>query len=304
MVDKILYKTLKKTFDIKENERVLIVTDTILEKIAEKFRQAAAMLTKNVNMITIEPTGAPGKEPKKEVAEEMKKYDVLLLITEFSLSHTDARRNAKKCGARIASLPGFTEEMIPALDIDYEKMKKEIEKIFYLVGKKRNFTVSSPSGTDLTFRARKCMDDTGILTEKGAFANLPAGEFTIHPVNMNGLLVIDSFKDVVTEPLKAVIKNSRLQDLEGKDADDFLKLLIDNSAKNIAEFGIGTNPKAKITGKTLMDEKVIGTCHIAFGNDLSFGGTNKSSVHLDTLVFKPTIYANDTLIMKNGVKKW
>lgn len=40
----------------------------------------------------------------------------------------------------------------------------------------------------------------------------------------------------------------------------------------MAEFGIGTNYKAKLVGLILEDEKVFGTIHIAFGNNLSMGG--------------------------------
>ena len=41
----------------------------------------------------------------------------------------------------------------------------------------------------------------------------------------------------------------------------------------MAEFGIGTNDKAILTGVILEDEKVMGTIHIAFGDNKSMGGT-------------------------------
>jgi leucyl aminopeptidase (aminopeptidase T) len=57
----------------------------------------------------------------------------------------------------------------------------------------------------------------------------------------------------------------------------------------------------------LEDEKVIGTAHIAFGNNADFpgGGKNNSRIHRDYLFYRPTIQATDTdgkrtLIMKNG----
>jgi leucyl aminopeptidase (aminopeptidase T) len=69
----------------------------------------------------------------------------------------------------------------------------------------------------------------------------------------------------------------------------------------VAEFGIGTNYKAKITGHILEDEKVLGTVHIAFGNNLSMGGTIDVPIHIDGLIKKPTVLIDDVVIMDSGV---
>ena len=52
---------------------------------------------------------------------------------------------------------------------------------------------------------------------------------------------------------------------------------VGKDARNIAEFGIGTNDSAKLSGVLLEDEKVMGTVHIALGNNISMGGTCKCS---------------------------
>ena len=58
----------------------------------------------------------------------------------------------------------------------------------------------------------------------------------------------------------------------------------------LAEFGIGTNKShAKPIGNILHDEKIFGTIHLAFGNNVSFGGKNKSSVHNDIILINPTV---------------
>jgi leucyl aminopeptidase (aminopeptidase T) len=44
----------------------------------------------------------------------------------------------------------------------------------------------------------------------------------------------------------------------------------------------------------LHDEKIYGTCHIAFGNNISFGGRNKSEIHTDIILIKPTIMVDGT----------
>jgi len=72
------------------------------------------------------------------------------------------------------------------------------------------------------------------------------------------------------------------------------------NGRNLAELGIGTNDRAKITGNVLEDEKVMGTIHLAFGDNSTFGGKVKVDVHLDGLVLKPTVEVDGKEIMKNG----
>ena len=55
----------------------------------------------------------------------------------------------------------------------------------------------------------------------------------------------------------------------------------------MAEFGIGTNDKAILTGIILEDEKVMGTIHIAFGDNKSMGGSVRVASHLDGLIKQP-----------------
>ena len=50
----------------------------------------------------------------------------------------------------------------------------------------------------------------------------------------------------------------------------------------------------------LEDEKVLGTCHIALGNNYSFGGKVNVPIHLDGIIKKPTIIFDDKIIMKEG----
>ena len=51
----------------------------------------------------------------------------------------------------------------------------------------------------------------------------------------------------------------------------------------MAELGIGTNAGARITGSIITDEKVLGTAHVAFGDNAntSYGGDNHAAIHVD-----------------------
>jgi leucyl aminopeptidase (aminopeptidase T) len=69
---------------------------------------------------------------------------------------------------------------------------------------------------------------------------------------------------------------------------------------NIAELGIGTNHEASVSGNILEDEKVMGTIHVAFGNNISMGGTCNVGIHIDGVVTKPTVFIDQKKIMDNG----
>ncbi|HWN81388.1 MAG TPA: hypothetical protein VNM87_04785, partial [Candidatus Udaeobacter sp.] len=69
---------------------------------------------------------------------------------------------------------------------------------------------------------------------------------------------------------------------------------------NIAELGVGTNEKAKLTGEVLEDEKILGTVHVAFGASAGIGGTVQVPVHLDCVVMKPTLELDGETIVSDG----
>jgi leucyl aminopeptidase (aminopeptidase T) len=73
-----------------------------------------------------------------------------------------------------------------------------------------------------------------------------------------------------------------------------------DKGKNIAEFGIGTNDKAKLSGMLLEDEKVLGTVHIALGDNKTMGGKVHVPLHLDGVITNPTILVDSTPIMRSG----
>jgi hypothetical protein len=56
--------------------------------------------------------GGHGAEPDAETAAKMRSADVLLALTTYSLSHTDAREAVTKAGGRVASMPGFEARML------------------------------------------------------------------------------------------------------------------------------------------------------------------------------------------------
>ncbi len=248
------------------------------------------------------------------VAEAMKAAEVVLIPTTMSLSHTEARRAATKQGARIASMPGITEDMISVggLTADYKQVASLTGKLAALMEKAKTAKITTHSGTNLSMSIEKRppLSDTGLYHKPCDWGNLPAGEVCMAPVEgtTNGTLVIDNMVDSalnlsITQPLQITVKDGWAQNFVGPNATNLESILktADKNAYNVAELGIGTNPKARIIGNVLEDEKVLGTVHIALGDNTSFaGGHTKSNIHLDGILFKPTVKIDKRLLMQNG----
>lgn len=311
-----LYKAseiaLRDCMGLKPHESVLIISDEPMRIIGYNLFEASKNLrAKESVLVEIQPRKTNGEEPPKQIAELMKLFDVVMCPTSKSLTHTDARRNASEAGSRIATLPGVTEEiMIRCMNADYNKIAERTYKLCDLLEKTNVIKVTAPSGTDiiLPIEGRKAHASSGIFKEKGSWGNLPTGEAYLAPLEnlSNGVVVVDGSMagvGLVKNPIKITIKDGYAGEITGGEEAEKLKNLFEphgKDARNVAEFGIGTNDKAILTGLILEDEKVMGTIHIAFGDNKSMGGSVKVSSHLDGLIKFPTVWFDDKLIMKDG----
>ena len=294
---------------LKEDESCLIVTDTVKEEIGHVFYEYAKKLTPHSEILIVEPTKEHGTEPPENIAQTMLSYKVQLLITEKSLTHTRARINACKKGARIATMPSITEDIANrCLDVDYDSLKAESVRIYNIFKGTSNFKIRTVSGTNLTFDAGQGQffgEHGGVLDYPGACGNLPEGEISFAPTSCDGVFVVDaSFPElgVLSSPITFKVCDNVVYEITGERAGEITDRLdrVGPKAYRIAEFGIGLNPKAKISGNILEDEKVIGTIHIAVGNDLSYGGSNDVPLHLDGVIMSPDILIDEKILMKNG----
>jgi len=207
-------------------------------------------------------------------------------------------------------MPGITEDMFKrTMNANYNNIKQKSEKLKKIFAKSKKFRIITEKGTDLTGKVpnRKAIGDTGIYNKKSDFGNLPAGEAGLAPLEgtTNGVLVVDaSFLKRVDKPIKIIFKDGYAVKISGGKVANKLKRML-KSIKNknayaVGEFAIGLNKEAKITGKILEDEKVLGTAHIALGNNKSYGGKIDVPIHLDGVFKKPTIFVDNKKIMRNG----
>jgi aminopeptidase len=303
---------IKDCMGTKKNESVLVITDELKKEIGYNLFQNALKLGHKALFIEMKSGKINGEEPIPEVAGLMQKFDVVLIPTAKSYTHTDARRSASAKGVRIATFPGITKEvMIRGMNADYKKISALSLKLKDILEKGHFVRVTAPAGTDISFEiaGRTSFASKGLFHQKGESGNLPTGETFLAPVEgtTNGVFVVDGSMAglglIKQANIRIEVKNGYAEKITGGPAARKLVKQLDSvgrDARNIAEFGIGTNDSAKLSGILLEDEKVMGTIHIALGNNVSMGGSVNVPIHLDGVVKKPTVYLDDKIIMKNG----
>ncbi|HEY5942076.1 MAG TPA: aminopeptidase [Solirubrobacterales bacterium] len=309
-LDRAVKTVVRKCMGISPGEDVLVVCNPVTEEIGALMRIEAQGDGADATLAVISERDSAAAEPPRAVAAAMAAADVVLAPTIQSLSHTSARKAATDAGVRIGTLPGVTEEMLTRLMAgDLEEIRRRGWAIVTGLNRSAEARITCRNGSDLRIglKGRMGIVDAGELGSRGAFGNLPCGEGFIAPVEgtSNGKLVIDgSIADVglLETPVELTIRDGHLVGATGEDGARLLELLTvhGEDGTNVAELGIGTNEEALLTGNILEDEKILGTCHVAFGASRAIGGTVQVPVHLDCVVLEPTVELDGETIAGGG----
>ncbi|RZH69108.1 aminopeptidase [Natrinema altunense] len=298
----------RQCLSLESGESCAVVTDDKREPIGTAIYDVASEITDDAVIVRYPPGETHGSEPPAPVAAAMAGADVVLAPTTKSLSHTRARTEANEAGARVATLPGITEDVFTTgLAADYESIAAHCAAVREQVDGADEIRVTTDAGTDITFGIgdREWLSDTGIVHDPGEMSNLPAGEVFISPETADGTFVVDG----TMRPHGLLEPDQRLT-FEVEDglvttiSDDEIRATVEDAAEdvgdaayNLAELGIGTNVAVTdLVGSVLLDEKAGGTVHIAIGDNAGIGGETEAPIHLDGILREPTVVADGTSI--------
>jgi leucyl aminopeptidase (aminopeptidase T) len=226
--------------------------------------------------------------------------EIIIALANNSTSHTRYRALACSAGCRFASLPHFDPEMFhTSMTVDWSILAVRTAALVKTLNKADWIHVTTPNGTDMMIckQGRNAEGDDGLLTAPGSFGNLPAGEAYLAPLEgiSHGTMVIEwGPTRKLDEPLRLTVENGAVVRTEGNDplrSRLEAKFAENSNCRNIAELGIGTNDKASRPDNVLEAEKILGTIHIALGDNSGFGGTISAPFHEDYVFFQPTMTA-------------
>lgn len=203
--------------------------------------------------------------------------------------------------------------LMDSINVDYEKMKQHAFALKEKLDYAKEINVKTKAGTDLwmKLKPKSAIPNTGLYRTPISGGNLPAGEVYVPTFGKHseGKVVIDgsiSIKEanavLIKKPVTLTIEKGKIVEIDGEKEAEKLKQTIGAAfvrakypwgIKRLAELGIGINPNAKICGPTIINEKTLGTAHVANGSNAWFGGSVYAVVHLDHVFKNPEIYLDN-----------
>ncbi|MFT8361622.1 MAG: aminopeptidase [Sporolactobacillus sp.] len=298
-----------KSLGLKAHEQFLVVSDEEKRRLAEQLYYAGRELGAESVLLVMADRMRSGAEPPPSIAAALAASDAAVCITGHSMTHTQAKKQAVAAGTRVATMPGITENMFyeGAITADYDQVAKLTRDVTDRLDAGDQVVIDK-EGYRLSFSIaeRPGIASPGVYLRPSESGNLPSGEAFIAPVegSAEGELLVDgSIVGIgcLTQPMLLTIKEGRLVHAAGPGAERLLQILGDGLGRNLAEFGVGTNRWARLTGNVLEDEKVYGTIHIAFGSNMTFGGTIDAGVHIDCVCQAPDVHLDAQPLMTRGV---
>ncbi|WP_311775101.1 aminopeptidase [Alkalihalobacillus sp. TS-13] len=303
----IVNNLMKQNVNAAGKEQVVIVADLEKEAIGRLMFDSLCKLGYQTDFAVMQTRRRSGEEPPPTIAAIMKAAQICFCICEHSLTHTNARNEASKVGTKVITMPGITMDMFTegAMQADYAK----VEQLTSAFTEKltNGDTIKIYTGPEneyllqINIANQMGISSPGIFNGCGASGNLPSGESYIAPIlekSVGEILIDGSIAGIgkVSEPVLLKVRDGRLESASGENGQKLLNLLGDENGRLLAEFGIGTNDKARVTGNILEDEKAYGTIHVALGSNVTFGGTIDAGVHLDCVTLHPTVWIDDELV--------
>lgn len=302
---------------VQPGENVLIITDFTKTKIAQVLATVAYERGAEVVIATMIPRKGHGQEPPVTIAEAMIKADVILAPVSNSITHTRSMKRALEAGARILVMTDFTEEMLiqGGIEADFNEQKAICQKLAAAFAQAKTALLTNPAGTRLTMKkdgrpgnAMYC------IVQKGQLSPVPNVEANFSPLegSAEGVIVADASIPyinigVLNEPVVATVEKGMIIRIEGgvqaRQLAEDLKSRQDPQVYNVAELGVGLNPKSVMQGIMLEDEGVFGTVHIGIGTNVTLGGNVKAAIHYDLIMWQPTIDLDGRIVLEKGVVK-
>jgi len=299
--------------EAKKGETIMIFCDDEKTDVCEPFSIGALKLGLKTRLVKLKTEPTSRKEIPPDIKEIFTKQRADIFVnllrgnreeTTFRIKLTEMETEDRK--ARLAHCPGITLDMLTdgalALTIkDHRKMQNFANSLIRQLRQASRVEITNPSGTQISMSVerRPFFTDTMIDWSRLSWMNMPTGEVTVAPVedSLEGKLICDMAIGGIG-PIKAAVgitaKDGKVQKTESQDdkvlrrVEDSLKT--DSRANIVGEFAFGINPRARFVEEFLEAEKILGTIHVAFGNNSEMpGGKNHSSNHMDFLISKPTV---------------
>lgn len=302
---------------VQRDELVHFITDERHLAEAEAMNRWARLHNAILKTTIIPSHLVQNGELVEQMAEVLSFTNVIIGATDYSFITTDAIRQATQRGARFLSLPLSCTDGRSLLEQDFIAMDtrwtaRAARKLLKYINASDAIRVTTNAGTDLRFskKGRTGKYFNGVASKKGDITSASFEAYIpIVETETEGELWLDAsmgYLGKVSEPFAVVFRNGKIFCENQKSPDavrlcKYLEEFHDPQMYVSSEFGIGLNKLSKCRGVSYIeDESTYGTFHIGLGRNLALGGNQQAAGHFDIVTYHPNIYADNTLIMKDG----
>ena len=240
--------------------------------------------------------------------------NVIINMLSSDLSYMPVRKaivnTRRQAESKLAHIPGITPDILRIMEKSpIREIEKLSEMVAWAIGEARNAELITRAATGEEYTLRIGLD--GWITEPimssgvikaGSWGNAVPGETFCCPdfrevdgeICINGSIpglvlgkkdqIVLTFDKGKMVNMKAVYKDSPALAFFKKEKNK-ARRNGDQDWDTFAELGIGLNPAIKkLTGVPVFDEKLLGTIHIAIGDNSAFGHNVRSKIHADLVV--------------------
>ena len=300
---------------IKPGQKVCIYSDT---ERPQSITQILAATVQDVGaepvIVIITPREVGGVDPPAPAAAAIQAADVIIGQASSCIIHTETIREALRRGARLCDMWGFNEDMMihGGATADYVRIRELSPRLAQILTAGKKAHLITKDGTDITLslEGRQGYFLAALATEPGQFCSFPDGEATISPLEgsakgilVNPLSIEKADIGFLKEGLSLKVEGGKVVEIDGGAVANQLRQFLEplgDSARNIAELAIGTNPEARVGVTVRETKKAWGTAHIALGDSKSLGGKIESPIHMDMIFREPTLYVDGQTLLKDG----
>tara|TARA_Y100000310_G_scaffold128407_1_gene127591 strand:+ start:5853 stop:6923 length:1071 start_codon:yes stop_codon:yes gene_type:complete len=311
-----------------KDEKILVVGDTGFENksiaavLSGAYYLAAQQLSLDTKLVfqSIKSRGDIADEDVVNSLSELPESNIIILNMSDKLGNIkdlgkSFRRWVKKKNHRFVSAMSLGDlntdqinQIVDPINVSYKPFQASHEKLRKLFDQTDEIRITTGVGTDFYYNIKGItgISADGNYASPGSGGNLPAGEVYAPPngKRIEGKIVIDGSSRIqngtilTKEPITLNVHDGNITEITGgneaKELENTLNWAASvakhpGSVRRICELGIGLNPKAKIVGATIVDDKVLGTAHIGIGSNYWFGGNIYAIIHLDQVFKNPKI---------------
>ena len=297
---------------IRPGEQVLVAADYASDfSVVEALTAAVAAAGAEPTVAVMPPRPHAGAPASRVMWHAANGADVVICPSTTVLHFTrEIRQALTEKRIRLVSISIGRDEMLHgAGSADPQEVRALTQRVYDVLAPARELGITSANGTAFSCSVEGRLPNLSIgrADEPGRIGTFPFGEVPHAPIEgtAEGTIVFDGPMHTVghlSEPVRYEVRAGRVVEVAGGGEAELLRGLIETTenADVIGEVSVGTNPAARPDGDVQEAKKRLGCVHIAVGDATGLRGLTWSPLHIDGVIRRPTVWADDTLVVEDG----